>query len=304
MSANRATVAVVPLAVLIATGVAAAGSWGGGAVGPIPVFALCVAVAFVIQWVAFVPAYLGHDERFYDLVGSLTCIAVITLAALLGPGRGGRTILLLVLVLVWAARLGPFLFVRARKAGGDTRFVGIKQSLGRYLSAWTLQGLWVSLTLAAALAAVTATGRQGLDALAAIGGVIWAVGFALESVADLQKARFRANPANKGRFIGTGLWSWSRHPNYFGEIVVWVGIAVISLPALHGSQLVTLISPVFVTVLLTCVSGIPPLERRADERWGGRDDYEAYKRRTPLLVPLPPAISRGRAARAARGGRP
>ena len=100
-----------------------------------------------------------------------------------------------------------------------------------------------------------------------------------------QKRRFRADPANKGQFIHTGLWARSRHPNYFGEIVLWIGIAIITLPVLRGWHWVTLISPVFVTLLLTRVSGIPLLEKRADERWGGQEDYETYKVRTPVLIP-------------------
>ena len=107
-------------------------------------------------------------------------------------------------------------------------------------------------------------------------------------MADLQKSRFRADPANRGRFISTGVWAWSRHPNYFGEIVIWVGVFVIAAPVLRGWQWVGILSPVFVTLLLTRVSGIPLLEKRADRQWGGRPEYEAYKARTSVLVPRPP----------------
>jgi steroid 5-alpha reductase family enzyme len=120
-----------------------------------------------------------------------------------------------------------------------------------------------------------------------IGGLVWLFGFSMEVIADLQKSRFRADPANKGKFINTGLWAWSRHPNYFGEITLWVGVAIIALPILRGWQWLTLISPVFVFVLITRVSGLPMLEKRADEKWGGQEDYEAYKKRTPVLVPWP-----------------
>jgi steroid 5-alpha reductase family enzyme len=168
------------------------------------------------------------------------------------------------------------------------RLFGIMRGQGHrrpFAAIWTLQGLWVTLTLAAALAAITTTTRKGLDLWALLGFLVWAAGFALEATADAQKSRFRADPANKGKFIQSGLWSRSRHPNYFGEIVIWIGVAMIALPVLRGWQYVTLISPVFVTLLLTRVSGIPLLEKRADEKWGGQPDYEAYKERTPVLIP-------------------
>jgi steroid 5-alpha reductase family enzyme len=206
---------------------------------------------------------------------------------LVGPVVDGRTILLAVLVVIWAARLSSFLFRRIHKAGKDVRFDEMKPSFFRFLNAWTLQGLWVAFTLSAALAAITTTTRKPLGLFAAIGFLVWVFGFAIEVVADAQKSRFRAVPQNKGRFIHTGLWARSRHPNYFGEIVLWIGVAIIALPILRGWQWVTLISPVFVTVLLTRISGVPMLEKRADEKWGGQEDYEAYKERTPVLIPRP-----------------
>ncbi len=121
------------------------------------------------------------------------------------------------------------------------------------------------------------------------GLLVWLLGFSLEVMADRQKTRFRADSENVGKFINVGIWSWSRHPNYFGEIVLWIGVAIIALPALSGWQCLTLISPVFVTILLTHISGVPMLEARADEKWGGRADYEAYKTNTPVLIPRPPS---------------
>jgi len=156
------------------------------------------------------------------------------------------------------------------------------------LLAWTLQGLWVSFTAAAALAAIAA-GRPGELGMLGMAGVgVWAIGFAFEVIADLEKSRFTADPANRGRFITTGLWSLSRHPNYFGEIVLWVGVAMIAFPSLAGWSLLTLISPLFVAVLLTRISGVPLLEQSADERWGGQEDYEQYKQATPVLLPKLP----------------
>ncbi|MHB1342714.1 MAG: DUF1295 domain-containing protein [Coriobacteriia bacterium] len=276
-------------ATLIGAAIAVAGSQGGSTAGGMPVFAVLIGLAFVIQWLVFIPSYLRQTERFYDLTGATTYISVTVLAVLLSPPVDARSLLLLALVVIWAGRLGTFLFRRIRQAGKDDRFDQIKTSFARFLSAWTIQGLWVSLTAAAALAAITSeAGSSGLDVFAAVGLLIWITGFSIEAIADLQKNRFRADPENRGGFIHTGLWSWSRHPNYFGEIVIWIGVAVIALPVLEGWQLATIISPVFVYVLLTRISGVPMLEDKADTRWGEREDYRAYKARTSILVPVPP----------------
>ena len=285
--ADRNALIALPIVVLIGLGIALAGSQGGASIFGMPLFAFSVGLAFLVQWLVFIPAYLLQTERYFDLTGSITYISVTIISVLLSPVVDGRSILLLVLVVIWAARLGSFLFRRIHKAGKDARFDKIKPSFPRFLMTWTLQGLWVTFTLAAGLAAITTTTRKELGLFALVGFLIWVFGFAVEVAADTQKSRFKANPGNKGKFIHTGLWARSRHPNYFGEIVLWIGVAVIALPILQGWQWVTLISPVFVTLLLTLVSGVPMLAKRADEEWGGQDDYEAYKKRTPLLIPRP-----------------
>ncbi len=274
------------VAVTIAGLVAWACSQKGAAVGKMPVLALVFCFAFAVQWVAFVPSYIAKSERYYDLTGSFTYIAAIALAVALSGATDTRSILMLVLVLVWAGRLGVYLFRRVRRAGKDERFDSIKRSFWRLFMTWTVQALWVSLTLAAALAAVTSAERKGLDVYVWVGLAIWLLGFSFEAVADLQKSRFRADPANKGAFIRSGLWGISRHPNYFGEITLWVGMAFIAGPVLRGWQFVALISPVFVYLLITRISGVPLLEKKADATWGGQEDYETYKRRTPVLVPF------------------
>jgi steroid 5-alpha reductase family enzyme len=271
--------------VLLAALLAAAGSQGGATLGGIPVFALAVGAAFLIQWVVFIPSFKAQTEKFYDLTGSLTYIAITLLLVLLTPGIDARALLLAAMVLAWAVRLGSFLFRRISKAGKDDRFDEIKPSFVRFLNVWTIQGLWVTVTAAAAWVAMTSVTRVALDWIALAGFLMWAVGFGIEVVADQQKARFNASPANKGKYISTGLWSKSRHPNYFGEILLWIGVAVVALPALDGWQRVALISPVFVTLLLTKVSGVPLLEKKSDAKWGGQADYEAYKKNTPVLVP-------------------
>ncbi len=282
---DRNALIVFPILILIGILVALAGSQGGTSIAGVPLFALSIGLAFLIQWLAFIPAYLLQTEKFFDLTGSITYISVTTIALVLGAGGDGRAILLWALVVVWAIRLGTFLFGRIKKAGKDDRFDEIKPSFIRFLNVWTIQGLWVTFTAAAALVAMTTATRKELDGFAVVGLLVWVFGFIFEVIADTQKSRFSANPDNKGKFIQTGLWSRSRHPNYFGEIVLWIGIAIIALPVLQGWQWVTLISPIFVTLLLTRVSGVPLLEKKADKKWGGQEDYESYKKRTPVLIP-------------------
>jgi steroid 5-alpha reductase family enzyme len=266
-----------------------AGSDGGDRVGGIPVFVLCGAVAFAINWLVFIPSALARTERYYDLVGGLTYISTTVVAVLLSGRLDLRSALVAAMVLVWSLRLATFLFLRISRAGHDRRFDDLKHRPVRFLMAWTLQGLWVLLTAAPALAIITGGVRQPLGAVGIAGLAIWSLGMLVEIVADRQKSRFKADPANEGAFIDVGLWAWSRHPNYFGEIVLWTGMAVVAVPVLHGWQWATLISPVFVAFLLIRISGIPMLEEKADERWGGQENYEEYKRRTPVLIPRPPA---------------
>ena len=279
---------ITAVVLLLGAGIAWAGSQGTATVGDLPVFALIVAIAFLIQIAVFVPSFIALTEHYYELTVSLTYISMTVLAMALAWPLDARSALLVGLVMVWAARLGTFLFRRVRTSGKDSRFDDLKPSLARFLNVWVIQGLWVTLTAGAAWAAITSATRAPFDALTIVGLLVWMLGFGIEVTADLQKSRFRAEPANKGRFINTGLWSWSRHPNYFGEITLWFGVALIALPALVGWQLVTLISPVFVFLLITRVSGVPLLEKHADKTWGGQADYEAYKARTSVLVPLPP----------------
>ena len=285
---DQQSLVAIPFSILVGIGMAWAGSQGGYSIAGIPIFALGVAVAFLINWLAFIPAFLKRTQAFYDLVGSITNITVILISVLLTPIVDSRSWLMAGLIILWAGRLGYFLVTRVRLDGEDRRFQEIKISLLRFLLAWTMQGLWVTFTLAAALAAITSTVKVPLDSFAIIGLLVWLVGFLIEVIADHQKRAFKAISENKDGFIRTGLWAWSRHPNYFGEILLWIGVACMAFPVLRGWQYVTLLSPVFVAILLTKISGIPMLEANADKKWGSQPDYEAYKAETPSLIPWPP----------------
>lgn len=285
---ERSSLVAIVISFAIGLAVAAAGSAGSVDVGSIPLFAIGAFVAYAINVIVFVPSYIAKTERYFDLTGSITYLTVTGLAIAFNDQRDTRAVVIAALVAVWALRLGTFLFIRVTADGGDSRFDVLKTNVWFFLRTWVLQGLWVVLTLACALAAMTTDDPKPFDLLAGIGLAIWALGFAIEAIADRQKRAFRADPNNAGRFISTGLWAWSRHPNYFGEITLWTGIAVMTIPVLSGWRWAMLISPVFVFLLLTRVSGIPLLERSGKKRWGGEPAYDEYVASTPVLLLKPP----------------
>lgn len=286
-TSSRSSLIAIVVALVVGALVAIAGSQGGATIGGVPLFALAVAAAFAIQVIAFIPAMLLQTERFFDLTGSLTFFLISAALVLSTPMPDARSWILAAMVMLWAARLGSFLAVRVHKAGSDGRFDQIKGSPLRFLQVWVIQGAWVSLTAAAAWIAISAdaSSRAPIGWLTVVGIVVWALGMVIEIVADAQKSAFRADPRNRDEFIRTGLWSRSRHPNYFGEIVIWVGVVLTAAPVLVGWQWVALLSPLFVILLLTRVSGIPLLEARAEKKWGDQADYVAYREQTPVLIP-------------------
>ncbi len=281
-------IVVFCVVLLIGLGIAYLGGRGGIQLGSLSVFMICALWAFAVNWIGFIPAQIYKTEKYYDLIGAFTNSTTILIAAALSQPLSIRAMIVTILVTVWALRLGTFLFRRIAKDGSDKRFDAIKVNFMRFLNTWSIQALWVILTTASAVG-IVASGRDvPLGVFAYVGLALWAIGFTIEVVADRQKKAFRNDLANKGRFITNGLWSWSRHPNYFGEILLWVGIAVMALPVLEGWKRAALISPVFVYLLITRVSGVPMLEKSADKKWGGDADYEAYKARTPVLMLRPP----------------
>ena len=278
------SVLAIGTAILIGVLVALAGSSGGLRWGGFPIFAWGALLVFLVQWVVFVPSWFAHTEHFFDLTGSLTYLAVVALTLLSRGSVTPYSLLVAAMVTAWALRLGAFLAARVRAAGSDSRFDAMKYRFAWFLMTWTLQGLWVLLTAGAALAAITSPEDRQIDAFALLGVALWAFGFGIEVAADEQKRRFRARPENLDRFITTGAWARSRHPNYFGEMLLWFGVAVAAFPSLSGWSMVTLVSPLFVWLLLTRVSGVPLLEAAADRRWAGNPEYEAYKAATPVLL--------------------
>ena len=275
------------LTILVVSAIVAfAGSQGSVAISTIPLFAICASVGFILHWAVFIPSYLLQTEHYFDLTGALSYISTITLAAYLHPLLDLRGLIICVLISIWAVRLGSFLFMRIKRAGQDRRFIESKTRFWQFLYIWTMGGAWVFITMAAGLAAITSMTQRPLGIFAIAGVFLWLVGFSIEVVADRQKTKFRQLPENVDHFITSGLWAYSRHPNYFGEILLWLGITVIALPTLVGWQYVTLISPIFVALLLIKVSGVRLLEADGKDRWGSDPNYQYYVNNTPLLVPF------------------
>lgn len=279
---------VVAIATLVGAGFAAFASAGGQSANGWSVMLICAAIAFLVNWAVYVPSMLAQTEKFYDLTGAATYMSVIAAAWLLSDAPDTRAMVVAVMVVIWCARLGLFLFRRISADGKDSRFDAIKVNPARFLVAWTLQAVWVIFTAAAAVAIITSAERAPVDLFFWVGALVWLAGFAIEVIADNQKSRFKSDPANRGKYITTGLWGWSQHPNYFGEITLWTGITITALPLLSGASWLVLASPVFVTLLLTKLSGIPMLDAKAKKVWGDDPAWQKYYRETPKLIPMPP----------------
>jgi len=248
-----------------------------------------VLIAFLIQWILFIPAFYFQTEKFYDLTGSATYLFIviyISYQSNVAININMGSILLASCIILWAIRLGSFLFTRIHKAGEDKRFSSIKPSPTKFFMAWTFQGMWVSICSMCALTAIASKNGVVQNGVFYIGMLVFIFGFLVEIIADWQKSRFRKNPENKDQFIVHGLWYYSRHPNYFSEITLWLGISSMSFSSLSSWQYITLISPVFTYILLVYISGVRILEIAGMEKWGHLDSYQEYIRRTPSLFPF------------------
>ena len=245
-----------------------------------------VLLVYIIQWVAFIPAYMFQTEKFFDLTGSITYSSVFIYCIYLASSGdlNWGSLVISILVILWAGRLGTFLFTRIAKDGEDKRFRTIKPDIAQFFMTWTLQGMWVSLCSLCAITGIASETGIIVNNIFYIGLVMFIGGFAIEIVADQQKSAFRAIPENRNKYITSGLWSRSRHPNYFGEITLWTGVAVMSFSSLSGIEYLTLISPIFTYLLLVKISGVRMLEGRGQKTWGNDEDYIAYIKNTPMVM--------------------
>ena len=244
-----------------------------------------VLIIFLIHLLVFIPSYYYQTEKFFDLTGTISYVSSVLFIFFKSNTVESINLGSLVLstfIIIWSLRLGTFLFLRIKKAGKDRRFNQIKKSFSWFFMTFSISGMWVTICSICALTGVA----NGIifSSITIIGIVIFLIGFTIEIIADTQKTKFRAKDGNKDKFISSGLWKYSRHPNYLGEIILWLGISLISLSSLEGFQYATLISPIFTYLLLVNVSGINLLEKSGDKKWGKLESYKKYKEKTPRLI--------------------
>ena len=291
MNHNIKEYSISLICVLIAFLVSLASSQNGVSYNNYPISIICMALSFIIHWLVFIPSYFYKTEKFYDITGTVAYLSILLTTAYLinlvnDEGILLRSIISIIFVMIWAIRLGIFLFKRVIKVGEDKRFEHAKKSFSKFLMFFNISALWVFLTIVNVLTMIINNSDSVSDLFFIIGFSISIIGFIIEVVADMQKRKFRTNISNKGQFISSGLWSISRHPNYFGEMMIWVGMSFATIPILIGWQFITLISPIFVIFLLTKVSGINLLEASANDKWGADKNYQDYKDKTSVLIPF------------------
>ena len=291
MNHNIKEYSISLICVLIAFLVSLASSQNGVSYNNYPISIICMALSFIIHWLIFIPSYFYKTEKFYDITGTVAYLSILLTTAYLinlvnDEGILLRSIISIIFVMIWAIRLGIFLFKRVIKVGEDKRFEHAKKSFSKFLMFFNISALWVFLTIVNVLTMIINNSDSVTDLFFIIGVSIAIIGFIIEVVADMQKRIFRTNISNKGQFISSGLWSISRHPNYFGEMMIWVGMSFVTIPILIGWQFITLISPIFVIFLLTKVSGINLLEASANDKWGADKNYQDYKDKTSVLIPF------------------
>ena len=283
------SVLIIILTILIPSSLSLLISDNSISINGYPVLLYCVLISFTIHLIIFIPSAIMKNEKFYDFTGMIAYLSIIIFSIqqkyIQIHSIDIYSLVLSLLISIWTLRLGIFLFYRVLKVGEDIRFKDVKNNALKFFVWFSISSLWVSLTTMAAMNVVTSKNYNKDLTLLCIGTIIWIIGFLFEIISDYQKIKFKNNASNKNKFIDSGLWSISRHPNYFGEIILWIGIYIITLPSTSGLEYLGIISPLFVIVLLNKVSGINLLEASADEKWGSSKEYQKYKKITPKLIP-------------------
>ena len=253
-------------------------------INEIPIVYLFTSSILILNSTFFLHSYIYKTDIFFDLVGSLSFLSIGVISLLLIPNIDANQILVFFLLLFWSLRLGPFLFIRRLGANNDERLEEFFKSPISLYFLWSMNSLWVFFTSLSMIIIFSSPNENEFGLIQWLGLIVWVTGYVIEVISDSQKTKF--NKFNKGKFINIGLWKYIRHPNYLGEIIIWVGIFIISLNYIHSlTSFLSILSPIFVFLLLRFITGVPQLEARGKEKWGHLDEYNSYKEKTGLLFP-------------------
>lgn len=248
-------------------------------------FLMALGLSVGVNAVCFAVAARRRTDQLTDLSYSLSFLLVsLGLAWLWGTADPVR-LLAVLLVALWAIRLGTYLFLRILRLGRDARFDGIRERPAAFAQFWLLQALAVPVILLPVLQVLAAPAPRP-SLWHGLGLGLWALGFLLETVADAQKDAWKRR-GGEG-FLDQGLYAWCRYPNYLGEMLVWWGLGLYALPSLAGWGWLAPLGPLAITLVLGFGTGIPPLEKLREARYGHLSAYRAYRDRTPALLPRPP----------------
>ncbi len=252
------------------------------------IFISTLLISFLIQIIFFTLAAVFKTDKVTDLSYGLTFILIALYVYLTGDTHHTYQTAVMIMVVLWGIRLASYLFIRILKIKRDKRFDGIRENIGKFAKFWTFQAVAVWVIMLPSIFLLSLKVNRESYWLMYAGILIWLAGLGIETVADWQKFKFKNDPKNKGVWIQEGIWKYSRHPNYFGEMTLWWGIFIFSIPFQSGLSWLTITGPFFITLILLFVSGIPPLEKKYDERYKYNESYQEYKKRTSLLIPFPP----------------
>ncbi len=245
---------------------------------------IALAISLGINLLMFIPAFKFKTDKLTDISYAVTFV-VVSISTMMLNKITLPAVILVIMIFIWAVRLGVYLFIRIQKTGRDKRFDDKRDYFWKFLSFWILQGISVWVILIPSVLFFENT-TNNFILISVFGMIIWLLGLIIEAVADSQKFNFKSNPKNKKKWIESGLWKYSRHPNYLGEIMIWYGIYFFIISYLDTvSVILGLIGPVYISLLLFFVSGVPLLEKRADKKWRKNEKYIEYKKRTGVLFP-------------------
>uniref|UniRef100_T1JI56 Uncharacterized protein n=1 Tax=Strigamia maritima TaxID=126957 RepID=T1JI56_STRMM len=262
-------------------------------------FAITAIVIGSLQFIFFIIAAVFQFDKLTDFASGGNFIIVAILTFILAQSYSRRQLLVTTFICIWGIRLSCYLVYRVMKVGREKSFRRRSSNIIRYAIFWTFQAFWVfvvSLPVVYINSPLNAEPNQALNIkktmtpFDVVGTTVFLLGFLCETIADMQKNNFKDDPANQGKWCDVGLWGWSRHPNYFGEVSVWWGIFIIAVNVLEGIEWVAVVGPSFITLIILFLSGIPILEKISDDRYRGNTSYHIYKECTSPFIPCPPNL--------------